>query len=222
MLRIAREKIDTDKKDISHGFITLKEGHADDLQGILDTPDPYAAGNDEESHLFDKVCVSFGIRNFPDKIKALHELRSVTKKNNPNGKISILEFSAPSSTGVLRWIAPIVNTFIYCAVPALGTVASGGHMPAYTHLRDSIYKFPSPTEFTQLMSATGFAHCEHRDVFLGTVYLYTCSTYAPKTQPIIDCVNNASGECVTRTEANGRIVTKVKSAKDLLDEDFSI
>jgi len=224
MLRIAQAKIDADKKDIFHGFITLKQGNADDLQGILDTPDPYAPGNDEESHLFDKVCISFGIRNFPDKLKSLKELRKVTKTKNPNGKISILEFSAPSSTGVLRWIAPIVNTFISYAVPALGTVASDGQLPAYIHLRDSIYEFPSPAEFTGLMSGAGFAHCDHKDLFLGTVFLYTCSTYSPKIPPTIanKCMNDDDEKCVTGTERSERITTKVKSGKDLLDEDFSI
>ena len=224
MLRIAQEKINADKKEIFHGFITLKQGFGDALQKVLETPDPYAAGNDEESHLFDKVCISFGIRNFRDKLQVLKEIRIVTKKNNPNGKLSILDFSTPSSTGVLKWIAPLVNLFIHYAVPMLGTVATGGQWPAYAHLRDTIYQSPSPAEFTDLMSSAGFAHCKHKDIFLGTVYLYTCSTYSPKTPPKNDkCVFGANGECETEIEATDRpIVAKVKSGKDMLEEDFSI
>lgn len=224
MLRIAQEKINADKKEIFHGFITLKEGHGDDLQSILEMPDPYAAGNDEESHLFDKVCISFGIRNFRDQLQALKEIRIVTKKNNPNGKLSILEFSTPTSAGVLRWIAPVINLFIHYAVPILGTVASGGQWPAYAHLRDSIYQSPSPAEFTGFISSAGFAHCEHKDLFLGTVFLYTCSTYTPKSPPEDDkCIFGSDGKCKNSTgAADGPIVTKVKSGKELLDEDFSI
>ena len=49
-----------------------------------------------------------------------------------------------------------------------------------THtLTHSIFAFPHPDEFTDTLTSAGFTQCDSRDIFLGTVYLFTCSTYVP-------------------------------------------
>ena len=54
---------------------------------------------------------------------------------------------------------------------------SDGRWDVYSNLRDSVFSFPRPEEFTATLTEAGFAHCKHRDIFLGVVYMFTCSTY---------------------------------------------
>jgi len=98
---------------------------------------------DESS--FDGATMSFGIRNVPDRGKALCEIHRVLK---PNAIFCILEFSEPGeNAGIMGFFAKL---FIRHVVPIVGGVLSGKPRE-YLHLQNSIKDFPTPTEFVKVL-----------------------------------------------------------------------
>jgi demethylmenaquinone methyltransferase/2-methoxy-6-polyprenyl-1,4-benzoquinol methylase len=130
MLNIGRVKVRDRKLEER---IELRQGDAQDLMDSL-----------EESS-FDAATMSFGIRNVPNREKALCEIHRVL---SPNSVFCILEFSEPDDdAGIMGYLARI---FIRHVVPVLGGIVSGAPRE-YLHLQNSIKDFPSPKEFGALM-----------------------------------------------------------------------
>lgn len=131
MLQVARKKV----KD--HNFesvIQLQVADAQDLTTL-------------SAQSFDGATMAFGIRNVPDRSKALCEIHAVLKDR---ARFCILEFSEPDpSFGVLGIVA---RYFIRHVVPVLGGLLSGAPRE-YWHLQHSIRDFPTPTEFVQLLQS---------------------------------------------------------------------
>lgn len=99
-----------------------------------------------ENH-FDAATMAFGIRNVPDRTKALCEIHQVLKDK---ARFCILEFSEPDdSFGIMGQIA---RWFIRNAVPTVGAILSGAPRE-YWHLQNSIKHFPSPKEFGQMLDS---------------------------------------------------------------------
>lgn len=157
MLDIARDKIMSKRLT---GWITLMQGDAEHLD---DLPD----------HTYDKLTISFGIRNFANRAKALDEARRVLKEDNPFGRLGVLEFVSPTE-GPLAMVASV---FLEYCIPVVGAIMSFGRVNEYLHLRDSIKDFPSPAEFLSMMGKAGFSGCKAENVFVHTVYVWTCSAY---------------------------------------------
>ena len=134
-------------------------------------------GNAEEvDHLrlaaeaYDKITISFGIRNFADRGKALRSMVSVLKDPDAS-QVVISEFVTPRNGP----LAPLARFFLVYAVPLLGKLVAGpSHSAEYDHLRDSILNFPSPEEFLSLMHKSGMKNCHSRNVFFETVYQFSC------------------------------------------------
>jgi demethylmenaquinone methyltransferase/2-methoxy-6-polyprenyl-1,4-benzoquinol methylase len=98
-----------------------------------------------KSSTYDAATMAFGIRNVPDREKALCQIHRVLK---PNSRFCILEFSEPDeSAGIMGAGARI---FIRYVVPFLGGILSGAPRE-YWHLQNSIKDFPSPKEFGTLL-----------------------------------------------------------------------
>ena len=64
------------------------------------------------SSIYDKITISFGIRNIPDVDSALREMRRVSKQG---ALLGVLEFALPES-GLL---APVARAFVSVVVPVL-------------------------------------------------------------------------------------------------------
>ena len=94
------------------------------------------------SSIYDKITISFGIRNIPDIDSALREMRRVAR---PGALLGVLEFALPES-GLL---APVARAFVSVVVPVLGAVLSGARFDEYAHLARSIAEFPSPDKFRE-------------------------------------------------------------------------
>lgn len=77
------------------------------------TPPP-KKGYADDAH--DATCAAFGIRNVPNRAKALGEMARVTK---PGGVVALLEFSEPSEGA----LAPLAQLFVAHVVPRLGETA---------------------------------------------------------------------------------------------------
>lgn len=117
------------------------------------------------SNYYDKASMAFGIRNVPDRMKALKEIFRVM---SPNGKVIIMEFSTPLS----GFLTPVTKFFLHYVMPTIGGLISGGHKSEYDHLKDSIINFPSPEGFKQMMIESGFSDCITKNIFFDVVYLY--------------------------------------------------
>lgn len=164
MLAYAHTKVDARSLG---SLVTLVQGSAEEPADLL------AAGG---GRLKDKVTISFGIRNFANRTKALGAIRTVLK-DPLSSQLSIIEFVSPQ-TGLL---APLARAFLVYGVPLLGTLVAGrGHGKEYQHLTDSILRFPTPAGFVDLMTAAGLRNCTARNVFMEVVYLFSCRGFEPE------------------------------------------
>jgi demethylmenaquinone methyltransferase / 2-methoxy-6-polyprenyl-1,4-benzoquinol methylase len=125
------------------------------------------AGNAEqlpfEDRSFDGICMAFGIRNVPDRPRALREMARVIR---PGARVAILELSEPEGT----MIGSIARFHVHSVVPRLGALLSGKR--EYAYLQRSIAAFPRASEFAELMRSAGFASVEVSPLTFGVVHLY--------------------------------------------------
>lgn len=146
MLDIGRRKIDDAKLD---GRIRLELGDAERLP--LD------------DDAVDGVTIAFGIRNVPDRDRALREMVRVVR---PDGRIAILELTEPRG-GLL---SPFARFHIHHVVPRLGALLSGES--EYRYLESSIAAFPAPGDFADRMRRAGAEVLAVRPMMLGSVCLF--------------------------------------------------
>ena len=88
-----------------------------------------------EDDAFDGITMAFGIRNVPDRGRALREMARVLR---PGGRAAILELSEPRG-GLM---APFARLHIHVVVPWVGSLLSGS--AEYRYLQQSIEAFPAP------------------------------------------------------------------------------
>jgi demethylmenaquinone methyltransferase/2-methoxy-6-polyprenyl-1,4-benzoquinol methylase len=136
--------------------ISLQRGDAEDLSG-------FAADS------VDAVTMAFGIRNVPDRARALREMARVTRSG---GRIAILELSEPAG-GVL---GPLARLHVHQIVPRLGALLS--RAKEYRYLQQSIAAFPPPDAFADLMKASGIVVERIDPLTFGVCHLYV-GTPAP-------------------------------------------
>jgi demethylmenaquinone methyltransferase/2-methoxy-6-polyprenyl-1,4-benzoquinol methylase len=130
--------------------ITLRQGDAENLDGV-------------PADDFDAASMAFGIRNVPDRARALRELSRVTR---PGGRVAILELSEPRGG---LW-GPLARFHVHQVVPWVGALLSGSR--EYRYLQQSIAAFPPPAEFARLMAANGM-RVEHLEpLTFGVCHLY--------------------------------------------------
>ncbi len=146
MLEVGRTKV------VARGLTARIELVVGDAQAI-ELPDASVDG----------VCIAFGIRNVPDRARALREMARVCK---PGGRVALLELGEPR-TGL---IAPLARFHIRHVVPRLGALLSGAR--EYRYLQSSIAAFPPPEEFAEMMKANGLAVVEVVPLTFGVCNLY--------------------------------------------------
>jgi demethylmenaquinone methyltransferase/2-methoxy-6-polyprenyl-1,4-benzoquinol methylase len=123
-----------------------------------------------ETHSFDSVCIAFGIRNVPDRGKALREMARVTR---PGGRIAILELSEPRG-GLLGALARV---HIHVVVPYVGALLSG--VKEYQYLQRSIAAFPPADEFASLMQGSNLDVLAVQPLTFGVCHLYIAEPGKP-------------------------------------------
>jgi demethylmenaquinone methyltransferase / 2-methoxy-6-polyprenyl-1,4-benzoquinol methylase len=112
---------------------------------------------------FAASCISFGIRNVPDRLLGLQEMRRTTR---PGGRVVILELSEPQG----GLFAPLARFHIHHLVPWLGSILSGSK--EYRYLQASIAAFPGPKAFGALMEEAGLKNVEIHPMTFGVAHLY--------------------------------------------------
>lgn len=176
MLRRGVAKVEQQGMD---GIVRLVKGDAQDLTtvrliDVAGTLSPPGDGVADGS--IDKISMSFGIRNVPDRAKAFREMRRVLRRR-PSSKVCILEFALPSGASFLSQVA---RRFITHVVPLIGKVATlGGGADEYKYLERSILKFPNPTDFAASMAHAGLPVQRITSFAYGAVHLYQATPLIP-------------------------------------------
>lgn len=115
---------------------------------------------------FDGIAMAFGIRNVPDRARALSEMARVTRAG---GRIAILELVEPRR-GFLSLPA---RFHIRVVVPLLGALLSGAR--EYRYLQRSIAAFPAPEAFARELGGAGLAVLNLRRLCFGAVCLFVAA-----------------------------------------------
>lgn len=155
--------------DPSQGM--LLQGRRKVSEGSLDGRIALDVGDaqciDAETDSFDGVTISFGIRNVPNRERALAEMARVTK---PGGRVCILELSEPEDRGLFGKLA---RFHVHTVVPALGAWLSGAK--EYAYLQKSIEAFPPAADFANSMRAHGLEVLEVLPLTFGVAHLYVAT-----------------------------------------------
>jgi len=115
---------------------------------------------------FDAACISFGIRNVPDRPKALREMARVVKKG---GRVAVLELSEPRG-GILGALA---RFHVHTLVPRMGALLSGAK--EYRYLQQSIASFPEAPEFAAILRGAGLEILRVVPLTFGVAHLYVAT-----------------------------------------------
>lgn len=114
---------------------------------------------------FDVASIAFGIRNIPDKKKALSEMARVVV---PGGQVMVLEMAFTKN-----WFTNILYYFyLNYMLPFIARKFSK-NKGAYHYLADSIMNFPKPQEFIKLMEDSGIRDVKIYKLTFGITYLYS-------------------------------------------------
>lgn len=123
---------------------------------------------------FEAVTMAFGIRNVPDRPRALKEMARVLA---PGGRVAILELLEPRR-GLL---APLARWYLRRLLPRIGAALSGA--AEYRYLHSSMAAFPEPAGFAQTMQESGLAVSAVRPLSFGVVCLFVAGNSGPAARP---------------------------------------
>ncbi|MFH1638782.1 MAG: bifunctional demethylmenaquinone methyltransferase/2-methoxy-6-polyprenyl-1,4-benzoquinol methylase UbiE [Chloroflexota bacterium] len=114
---------------------------------------------------FDVVSIGFGIRNIPDRLRALQEMTRVAA---PGGQVLVLEMTVPSN----RNFRMLHIFYLEQILPRLARSFTA-NANAYIYLADSIKNFPPPDQFAALMAEAGLTEVKKYPLTLGITYLFS-------------------------------------------------
>ena len=120
-------------------------------------------------NIFDVVTVSFGIRNIPDTVAVLKEVRRVLK---PGGEFFCLELTRPEK----RWFLPLYHLYTFVIMPSIAKVITKTTLP-YSYLPRSIDAFYPPREFLRIITECGFSQVRADSLSLGVATLYRATRH---------------------------------------------
>ena len=149
MLAIARAKL-------------ARRGLADRVSLVVGDAQDLPYGDAE----LDAATIAFGIRNVPDRPRALREMARVVR---PGGRIAVLELGEPRR-GLLARAARFHTRHV---VPRLGALLSGAR--EYRYLQRSIAAFPPSAEFARVMAQAGLRVIDVAALTFGVCTLYVAT-----------------------------------------------
>ena len=117
-----------------------------------------------DDNSFDVTAIAFGIRNIPDKEKALSEMKRIIV---PDGQLMVLELTTPER-GLCR---NVYSFYLNGVLPKLAKWFTK-NPAAYEYLADSIMNFPTRQEFLALMESMGLKNCKAIPLTFGVCTLY--------------------------------------------------
>ena len=110
---------------------------------------------------FDRVTVSYGLRNVADLPACLAEVRRVLR---PGGRFVALEFGKPANPFV-SWL---YLAYLSAVVPLFGRLFFRDP-DTHGYIHDSLLQFPSQRELAGLLRAGGFAKVQIENPLLGVM-----------------------------------------------------
>jgi len=147
MLELGRKKVE--KKGLDRR-IALMQGDALELPFCDDS--------------FDVVGIAFGIRNIPDRERALKEMLRVTV---PGGAVMVLEMTFIQNP----LFKVLYHVYLNHILPRLAKRFSP-NPAAYHYLADSIMNFPQPDAFAAIMEKAGMVNVTQYPLTFGVTYLH--------------------------------------------------
>jgi len=155
--------------DISKGMLAI--GKKKISEKNLDSTIEMVVGDSEnlqfQDHSFDAVTVAFGVRNFEDLDKGLHEIRRVLK---PGGTLVVLETSVPTKTPYKQGY----KFYSKYVLPAIGKIFSEDRS-AYAYLSESAAVFPHGQDFNNILKKIGFIAMENKPQTFGVASIYVAT-----------------------------------------------
>lgn len=117
-----------------------------------------------EDNTFHCITIAFGLRNVPDKKKAISEMYRVLK---PGGKIVCLELSKPE----VPVFKNIYNLYFNFALPFIGYL--GTHdKSAYYYLRNSVNGFMTKNQLKHEFEKIGFDNSGFKSLTFGIASIH--------------------------------------------------
>jgi demethylmenaquinone methyltransferase/2-methoxy-6-polyprenyl-1,4-benzoquinol methylase len=113
---------------------------------------------------FDRITISFGLRNVADRMVALEEFRRVIK---PGGLLVICEFSHPTFAPLRK----VYTEYLMAALPALSDRVSS-NPDAYRYLAESIRAWPTQKELAADIAEAGWQGVQWRNFTGGIVSIH--------------------------------------------------
>lgn len=149
MLEIGRQKVAKNRAD---HMIKLEKADSENL--------PF------ENNMFDAVTVAFGVRNFENLTKGLHEIHRVLQ---PGGQFVILEFSKVKKAPLKQFY----HFYFRYITPLIGRLFSRD-AKAYTYLPNSVQVFPEGEEMCVILQKVGFKKVVCTSLSFGIASIYHC------------------------------------------------
>ena len=114
---------------------------------------------------FDRVTISFGIRNVTRIEAALAEFVRVLR---PGGRLMVLEFSQ-MPVPALQWL---YDRYSFNVIPPLGQMVANDR-DSYQYLVESIRRFPPQERFATMIREAGFDRVSYRNLSMGIAALHS-------------------------------------------------
>lgn len=117
-----------------------------------------------QADLFDRVVISFGLRNMADQIQVLKKCLHVLK---PGGRLAVLEFSQPRPS----WFKQVYDWYSFNVIPEIGSwVANDRH--SYQYLVESIRMHPDAPKLKAMFMEAGFENSRFEMLTGGVVAIH--------------------------------------------------
>jgi len=113
---------------------------------------------------FDKITISFGLRNVSHRKEALSEVFRVLK---PNGQFFCLEFSHP----IFESLKKIYKCYSFGVIPHLGQFIAQDK-EAYRYLIESIQRFPDQDALLKEFIEAGLTSCSYENLLGGIAAIH--------------------------------------------------
>ncbi len=152
--------------DISEGMMEVgrKKVAEKKLDGIISFAKEDCLALSYDDNAFDAVTAAFGIRNFADLDKGLHEMCRVLKKD---GHLCIVELTTPVTFPMKQ----LFKIYSHAILPVYGRLISKD-TSAYSYLTRSIEAFPQGERMMTILKNAGFREARFQRLTFGICTMY--------------------------------------------------